>query len=1057
MTVGGERALLTRLLRESVLTLCREAMASHGPLSVDGIVCVSLGDADSGNDGTTIVVTIHEQLPKARGTTSPPLRCLPPAGGDGAESLAAAKETAAAAATTASAAAAEVRPSVPMDRKSQLLRRAFQFQPQSQPLPCRRPDVPLAPQASPCRPHSPARTLQRPRCVSEHLPAKLPRLDEEEKDEEEEEEGDGERKEWLDGHISDPTPEIRRTARHSASLSSSQSGEGRERAGSWRSSVSSPDSSDVSTSACEDVSSSARAGSASPQNSSRSSALPPQPCSAFQSAPPSPFPAGSGRGRGRLTCRRCGVQVPDVLTLERHNLQAHSCFTCHVCFSTFTARNNLKRHARLHSGIKPYKCGTCGAAFSRRDDLKTHRQRHAHRSNKVDPRRRHDYCCKLCDFVGTSVPELRKHQQTHAPRARVACSPCGLTFSHPAAYSSHVKSHSQDPQFRRYLCGFCPSVLPSYTLFVSHQQSHGLQHHHLNHSHSHQPPCDCTLCGKQFRSAAHLREHMATHGVQSADPSQPASAIIRKDARGCSSEQTPRKGQADRERERGEEEEEEEEGREDLEEAGSGPRQSWCTECQVGFPDEDTLIQHIAHTHEVVTDSRRPHAPDHEAETEGKNPRPDSMDTSENEHQNGDLAEGGPDRDGEDGTSETEKRMTEEDSNGRGVEAETAERGGEGVGGSGNEEMLKSLSTRSEALGREDASRCLQDASSTAARSLRHSAPSPRRASSPLRLVPLSLPRPGLTLEGSTPADSPPDASGQTSTGSLMTLVKPNDLVIDTVIHPPSSPPLAVTFREAAPAAHSRHFRYLDSLGRAGSKCNVPRHVENFLHVERTSPPSSSLLKCPLLNRCTAQPSAPGLRVKEEPLSDQEESGGSDTACHRDCPSAPRDYLRMSRDYMRMSRDCLGMSRDCLDMPAGCPEPPQLSPDLPTDLSMSRCSSTSPRSSAASDSGRSPGVEKVVTPEVLFRDRLPLHCPAKDCGQPFRRYADLEEHSARQHRRYLCQYCGTSFTAKPNRDRHVRYHTGEKPYKCRLCSQAFHRGDDLKYHLTTKHPRDSVF
>nr|KAG5709238.1 hypothetical protein BaRGS_017990 [Batillaria attramentaria] len=130
------------------------------------------------------------------------------------------------------------------------------------------------------------------------------------------------------------------------------------------------------------------------------------------------------------------------------------------------------------------------------------------------------------------------------------------------------------------------------------------------------------------------------------------------------------------------------------------------------------------------------------------------------------------------------------------------------------------------------------------------------------------------------------------------------------------------------------------------------------------------------------------------------------------------------------------------------------SPDLPQDLSIPRPHSASPRSSgsgssSAADSGRSLGFEKVVTPQILFRAQSRLDC--KTCDRQFRSFAELETHSATEHRRFLCEYCGKGFTAKPNRDRHVRYHTGERPYRCPLCPQAFFRGDDLKYHRTTKH------
>lgn len=99
---------------------------------------------------------------------------------------------------------------------------------------------------------------------------------------------------------------------------------------------------------------------------------------------------------------------------------------------------------------------------------------------------------------------------------------------------------------------------------------------------------------------------------------------------------------------------------------------------------------------------------------------------------------------------------------------------------------------------------------------------------------------------------------------------------------------------------------------------------------------------------------------------------------------------------------------------------------------------------------RAPGFERVVTPEVLFRDRTSLTC--QQCSAVFSSFASFEAHSSEEHRRFVCEFCGKSFTAKPNRDRHVRYHTGVRPYQCNICEQRFFRGDDLKYHRTTRHP-----
>ncbi|KAI8519690.1 nucleic acid-templated transcription [Branchiostoma belcheri] len=52
-------------------------------------------------------------------------------------------------------------------------------------------------------------------------------------------------------------------------------------------------------------------------------------------------------------------------------------------------------------------------------------------------------------------------------------------------------------------------------------------------------------------------------------------------------------------------------------------------------------------------------------------------------------------------------------------------------------------------------------------------------------------------------------------------------------------------------------------------------------------------------------------------------------------------------------------------------------------------------------------------------------------------------------KKFKCQYEGCSFTTAYNKDldRHVRSHTGCKPFSCSICQKAFNRRDKLKQHL----------
>ena len=50
---------------------------------------------------------------------------------------------------------------------------------------------------------------------------------------------------------------------------------------------------------------------------------------------------------------------------------------------------------------------------------------------------------------------------------------------------------------------------------------------------------------------------------------------------------------------------------------------------------------------------------------------------------------------------------------------------------------------------------------------------------------------------------------------------------------------------------------------------------------------------------------------------------------------------------------------------------------------------------------------------------------------------------------YNCEICGKSFADKELLVRHCRIHTGDKPYNCETCGKAFNRKDYFKCHQIT--------
>ncbi|XP_064091981.1 zinc finger and SCAN domain-containing protein 2-like isoform X3 [Macrobrachium nipponense] len=52
---------------------------------------------------------------------------------------------------------------------------------------------------------------------------------------------------------------------------------------------------------------------------------------------------------------------------------------------------------------------------------------------------------------------------------------------------------------------------------------------------------------------------------------------------------------------------------------------------------------------------------------------------------------------------------------------------------------------------------------------------------------------------------------------------------------------------------------------------------------------------------------------------------------------------------------------------------------------------------------------------------------------------------------YCCPYCSAQFAQKGNLNNHVRTHTGEKPHMCTVCHRSFARNTHLKYHVLNVH------
>lgn len=270
-------------------------------------------------------------------------------------------------------------------------------------------------------------------------------------------------------------------------------------------------------------------------------------------------------------CRQCGFTFDNFEVLSEHNEAVHSVFTCQHCHKTFTSRSNLERHARLHTGFKPYVCAICQKAFSRKDHLSNHSAKHAYKCGHCNKRYadktnlathftyEHDsiltnccefcnkgfgnleayeehvkthpqyhaihkssshakstttvspkkFACDTCKFVSQDRITLIKHRLVHLEGQRCyTCLACAKVFDDPLQYDEHLLLHQAETNI--FECCICRQIFQSLDILKHHEVVH--LNDDLNELMTTFLPCP--HCDKVFREISSLQEHILMHNNQ---------------------------------------------------------------------------------------------------------------------------------------------------------------------------------------------------------------------------------------------------------------------------------------------------------------------------------------------------------------------------------------------------------------------------------------------------------------------------------------------------------------------------------------------------------------
>ncbi|XP_016991527.1 transcription factor grauzone [Drosophila rhopaloa] len=196
----------------------------------------------------------------------------------------------------------------------------------------------------------------------------------------------------------------------------------------------------------------------------------------------------------KFKCTHCDKHFADKQCLRNHELLKHhpeeeKTFMCEQCPKRYTKQYLLDQHRVIHKE-RNVVCDLCERRFPNQSLLCTH-VKMAHGN--------YGTMCDICAQVIRGRAAFQRHQLEHAgvTEPKVQCDICGSWHKNKHSLKKHVRRHNGTAA----TCDLCGKVSPNRSAMLSHQR----YVHLTDRKH------ECSVCGKGFKKAITLREHMTTH------------------------------------------------------------------------------------------------------------------------------------------------------------------------------------------------------------------------------------------------------------------------------------------------------------------------------------------------------------------------------------------------------------------------------------------------------------------------------------------------------------------------------------------------------------------